>query len=141
MKDETASPRELRLTALFERVTGVETLDCVVLDDRAVYVVREGDVGAAIGRNRSNIDGVKAATGVDVVVVEYSDEVGEFVRNALWPAGVEDVTIARDDGGRVAVVEVPESEREKAMGVGGWNLRKARVLAERHYGLDDVVIA
>lgn len=141
MKTETATAEQLRLTALFELITGAVARDCLVRDGSAVFVVREGDVGAAIGRGRRNINRVKEAIGMDALVVEYSDDAEEFVGNAFWPAGVESVEVTERGGERVAVVEVMDSEREKARGVGGWNLGKVRVLARRHHGLDDVVLA
>lgn len=139
LKDFTLSGRELRLAAIFEGITGAAAMDCFVNDRTAVYVVNSSDMGAALGRRRKNIDNVKEAIGMDAVVIEYSENIKEFVRNAFWPKAVECITINVDDGERVAVVECSEKP-------GGGEtpssvcLERVKGLVRRH-GLDDVVLA
>ena len=49
--------REMRHIALFENITGATAKDCIVDEElnRIIFVVKEGDVGAAIGRGGKNM--------------------------------------------------------------------------------------
>jgi N utilization substance protein A len=135
----TLSNRERTLIAAFEDETGAAVVDCVVLDDpeRAVFVVAAGDMPTAIGPGGRAVKAAEERLGWDIDLVEAADTPEAFVANALAPAAVHDVTIEGDDA-TVAAAEVPEADQGAAIGREGRNIEKARRLAERHYGIDDI---
>ena len=49
--------REMRYIALFESITGANVKDCIIDDElnRIIFVVKQGDIGAAIGKGGKNI--------------------------------------------------------------------------------------
>jgi N utilization substance protein A len=51
----------IRYIALFESLTRAVARDCYIDDenDRVIFVVKEGDMGLAIGKNGNNINRVK----------------------------------------------------------------------------------
>jgi N utilization substance protein A len=66
----------------------------------------------------------------------------EFVKSALAPARVEQIKLMeRRDGTVVASVTVKSEDRGIAIGRDGRNVARARILAKRHFNLDNVVIA
>jgi N utilization substance protein A len=132
----------IRYIALFESLTGAIARDCYVDDenDRVIFVVKKGDMGLAIGKNGNNINRVKRSIGKHIEIVEYSDEVDEFVANALQPVFVKKVQVVVKENRKLAYVEVMHKDRGIAIGKNGRNIQKAKVLAQRHYGLEDVII-
>ena len=132
----------IRYIALFESLTGAIARDCYVdgENDRVIFVVKKGDMGLAIGKNGNNINRVKRSIGKHVEIVEYSDEVDEFVANALQPVFVKKVQVVVKENRKLAYVEVMSKDRGIAIGKNGRNIQKAKVLAQRHYGLEDVII-
>jgi N utilization substance protein A len=105
-----------------------------------IFVVKKGDMGLAIGKNGNNINRVKRSVGKHVEIVEYSDEVDEFVANALQPVFVKKVQVVVKENRKLAYVEVMSKDRGIAIGKNGRNIQKAKVLTQRHYGLEDVII-
>ncbi len=132
----------IRYIALFESLTRAIARDCVVDDenDRIIFVVKKGDMGLAIGKNGNSINRVKKSIGKHIEIVEYSEMVDEFVANALQPVSVKKVQVVSKDEKRFAYVEVMSKDRGIAIGKNGRNIQRAKVLAQRHYGLDDVII-
>ncbi|MGD0327542.1 MAG: NusA-like transcription termination signal-binding factor [Halobacteriota archaeon] len=132
----------IRYIALFESLTGAIARDCYVDDenDRVIFVVKKGDMGLAIGKNGNNINRVKKSIGKHIEIVEYSDEVDEFVANALQPVFVKKVQVVVKENRKLAYVEVMPKDRGIAIGKNGRNIQKAKVLAQRHHGLEDVII-
>ena len=132
----------IRYIALFESLTGAIARDCYVDDenDRVIFVVKKGDMGLAIGKNGNNINRVKKSIGKHIEIVEHSDEVDEFVANALQPVFVKKVQVVAKENRKLAYVEVMSKDRGIAIGKNGRNIQKAKVLAQRHHGLDDVII-
>jgi N utilization substance protein A len=55
----------IRYIALFESLTRAVARDCYIDDenDRVIFVVKEGDMGLAIGKNGNNINRVKRSIG------------------------------------------------------------------------------
>ncbi len=132
----------IRYIALFERLTGAIARDCIVDEenDRIIFVIKKGDMGLAIGKNGSNINRVKKSIGKHIEIVEYSDDLIEFVVNSLQPVTVKKVQIISKDDKKTAYVEVMSKDKGLAIGKNGRNIQKAKVLVQRHYGLEDVVI-
>jgi N utilization substance protein A len=105
-----------------------------------IFVVKKGDMGLAIGKNGNNINRVKRSIGKHIEIVEFSDDVDEFIANALQPVSVKKVQVVTKESKKLAFVEVTSKDRGIAIGKNGRNINKAKVLAHRHYGLEDVII-
>lgn len=133
----TLSDDALRFIALFEDETEVSARDCVVEEDRLVFVVPPGEMGKAIGPDGRHVKRVERQVGRRVELVEDADTPEAFVANAFAPAAVYHVTISENDD-RVAYVEVADEDRGVAIGTDGRTIDRARTLAERHYDVDDV---
>ncbi len=135
---------DMALIARFEQITGAAAID-VVRDDegeRIIVVVREKQLGKAIGKGGVNVRAASDAFGRVIDVVEIAETPEEFVKSALAPARVEAVKIIEHrDGNKVASVTVKSEDRGIAIGRDGRNVARARILVKRHFDLDNVVIA
>lgn len=138
---------EIRLTAesiqyiaLFENMTRAKILDCIPEEERLVYVVKQGDMGLAIGKNGENINRVKKTLDKSIELVEYSEDPVTFIKNAFGPVSVSSVNIINKNGKRLAYVEVPNKEKGLAIGRNGKNIEKVKMLARRHHNIEDVIL-
>jgi N utilization substance protein A len=135
---------DMALIATFESITGVSAVDVVRDDDseRLIFVVRAKQLGKAIGRDGNRVRTAADAFGRPVDIVEMADTPEDFVKSALAPARVVHVKIVEHkDGSLVASVTVKAEDRGIAIGRDGKNVARARILARRHFDLDNVVIA
>lgn len=142
MPSRTLTDEARRTLALFEETTDVSGVDCVIDEafDRAIVLVPPADMAQAIGPGGQNVQAVEEELGRPVKLVEDADTPTDFVANALAPAAVLNVTISENDD-TVAYVEVAEADVGVAIGEDGRNIEAARVMAERHFDLDDVELA
>ena len=138
---------EIRLTAesiqyiaLFENMTRAKILDCIPEEERLVYVVKQGDMGLAIGKSGENINRVKKALDKPIELVEYSEDPVTFLKNAFGPVSLNSVNIINKNGKRLAYVEVPNKEKGLAIGRNGKNIEKVKMLARRHQNIEDVIL-
>jgi N utilization substance protein A len=136
------STEGIRYIALFESLTGARARDCYedLENNRLLFVVRNGDMGLAIGKGGDHINRVKKAIGKHVEIVEHSDDPAEFVKNAFHPISVKNVNIAVNDDKRIAYVEVLTKEKGLAIGRDGKNIEKVKKLSLRHHNINDVII-
>ncbi|KAB1197393.1 MULTISPECIES: NusA-like transcription termination signal-binding factor [Haloferax] len=133
----TLSDTARRYIALFEDETDATAHDCLVFDDRVVFLVTAGEMATAIGPGGRTVQSVERRIGRSVELVEDADTPEAFVASALAPAAVRHVTISRQND-TVAYVEVAEEDRGVAIGAGGKTIDTARELARRHYDIDDI---
>jgi len=84
-------------------------------------------IGSCVGQKGMRIANIMGELGVEKIdIIEWSDDLEQFVANALSPAKVEAVKIK--DG--VATVKVPEDQLSLAIGRDGQNVRLAYKLTE-----------
>ncbi len=133
---------ELNLIMLFENITKTIAKDCIIdnKDGRIIFVVKSKDIGQAIGKRGANIKKIREQLGRPIDIVELSDTPEKFIENALSPARVESINIVKTKEKRIAFVKVTAEDRGIAIGRNGKNVARARILAKRHFGIDDVII-
>jgi N utilization substance protein A len=135
----TLSDRARQYIALFEDEAGVTIRDCVVDEayDRVLFVVKAGEMAAAIGPSGRTVEKMEAELGTAIELIEDADTAEAFVANALAPAAVYNVTISENDD-RIAYAEVDHDDTGVAIGKDGKNIEAARTLADRHFDVDDI---
>jgi N utilization substance protein A len=134
---------EMRYIALFESVSGAGVKDCIIDEeqDRAIFIVNQGQVGVAIGKGGRNIHTLERMTGKKHEIIEYSEDPVQFIKNALKPAQVREVRITeRTDGKKMAVVTVNPKDKGVAIGKNGKNAERLRFLAKRYFDIQNVSI-
>ncbi|MFP3909183.1 MAG: NusA-like transcription termination signal-binding factor [Halobacteriota archaeon] len=133
------SSESIRYLTLFESLTGASLKDCIVEDEKIVFVVRKGEMGAAIGKGGINIEKIKELVGKRVEVVEHSDDPVEFVENIFKPIDV-DVKLQEKDNKKIIRVSVNPQYKGLIIGKSGKNINKAKELAKRHHEIEDIMI-
>jgi len=134
---------EMRYIALFESITNASAKDCIIDEEqgRVIFIINEGQIGAAIGRGGRNIHTLERMTGKKHEIIEYSEDPVKFIKNALKPAAVKEVRVSeRPDGKKMAVVAVNPKDKGVAIGKNGKNAERLRFLAKRYFQIQNVSI-
>jgi len=132
----------MRLISQFESLTGAGSRDCVMDDRNArlIFVINPGDMGLAIGKKGASIKKASEVMGKKIEVVEYNNNVEQFIRNCFLPAQVTSLIFEGEPGEQTVQVEVSDADRGIAIGKDGKNIFKAKKLSQRHYDIADVQI-
>jgi len=129
----------IRLITLFENLTGTGVKDCLI--DNSVntvyFVVEEGKVGMAIGKNGDSVKNVENLIKKNIKIFEFSNNLNDFIKKII-PQGIE-IKVRNED--RI-MVEVRVEKKDKAMVIGrdGKNLKLYKELLGRNYGVNEVII-
>jgi N utilization substance protein A len=139
----TLTDEARRIIALIEAESGATVRDCVVDEefDRLLVLVKAGEMGQAIGPGGRTVQRIEGQLDRAIKLVEDAPTAEDFVASALAPAAVYNVTISESDGEEgetVAYAEVADEDRGVAIGTDGRNIAAARLLAARHFDVDDV---
>ena len=135
----TLTDEARRYIAVFETLTEATAVDCVIDEerDRVLYVVTTGEMGQAIGPDGTRVNRLEDRLNMDVELVEDAPTPEGFVANALSPAAVYNVTISKNND-VVAYAEVDHADKGAAIGREGRNIEAAKLLARRHFDIDDI---
>lgn len=137
------STDEIKYIGLFESMTGATVKDCIFEDNKnkIVYVVKEGDMGLAIGKNGTNAQRVKETLNKPIDILEYSDDPVKFIKNIIWPVKVKSIHVSeRKDGKKIAVLDINKKDKGLVIGKEGKNIDRIKNLLKRHHNLDDIMI-
>ena len=130
----------LRYIAALENTTGAEVKDCIVDGNTIVYVIKQGNLGMAIGKGGANIKKLTTALGKKLHLVELHEDPVQFATNLLGGATAKSVTLKDDGQTKKIVIEADNKNRGTIVGKGGKNVEMIKSLLKRHHNVEDVVV-
>jgi N utilization substance protein A len=126
---------ETKKILFFQQVTGAAVRDCMEDVENIVFVVAEGEMGQAIGKNGKNIKDLQRMLKKGVFFVEYSSDLSRFVENIFFPTKIG-VNLTDDK----IMIKVDPENRKYVIGKGGQKIKMARALVGRHFGEKEIKI-
>lgn len=126
--------KERRYIEELRIATKSTALDCVIDDtyDRVIYVIKKGDMGFAIGKDGGNIKKLQRILGKRVEMVEECSDLKGFIENILKPAQIDDIR-ADEESLKLNIYVKTKSDLGIAIGKGGCNVEKSRLLIQRYF--------
>ena len=137
------SANEIRYIALFENMTGAMVKDCIIDDEhgKVTFVVKNGDMGLAIGKGGSSVSKVQRAVDKGIEIVELDEDPIQFIKNCLSPAKLQSVKISQKQSGeKIAIVTADNTNKRIAIGKNGINIERAKLLADRQHNIDNIIL-
>jgi N utilization substance protein A len=134
----TFTTETIRFLTLFENVTNVPVRDCFVNKDVIYYIVEEGKIGLAIGKNGSSVKNVEKTVGKRVKVFEYSSDPKQFVKNLIPQC--KEVNIIDDNNKITVEVKVNKNDRGFIIGRGGEKIKIYKEILKRVHNISDVQV-
>jgi N utilization substance protein A len=134
----TFTTETIRFLTLFENVTNVPVRDCFINKDMVYYIVEEGKIGLAIGKNGSSVKNVEKAVGKRVKVFEYSSDPKQFVKNLIPQC--KEVNIINDNDKLTVEVKVNKNDRGFVIGRGGEKIKIYKEILKRVHNISDVQV-
>ncbi|MFQ5552189.1 MAG: NusA-like transcription termination signal-binding factor [Thermoplasmata archaeon] len=141
MASITFTGETLGQMALFQDITHVPAVDCLESDAKVLFVVKEGEIGPAVGKGGQNVNKLRQFLHKEVQVVEHSQDPTRFIKNIFRNYGVREVSFEERGETTHVSVQVDPLRKGRAIGKEGSNLRLARELISRHHDVQSVVIA
>ncbi len=140
MTDIMLSNEDMQYINMANKVTKTDILDCISTEDKIIFIVKKGQLGAAIGIQAKNLEKLRGLFKKTIKFVEYDSDKQRFIVNLFKPYKINSVTLEGDDNSSVAKVEVNVGDKSKIIGKDGRNIEIIRNLARRHHGIKDVQI-
>ena len=140
MTDIMLSNENMQFINIASKITKTDILDCMITDDKLVFIVSKGQLGAAIGIKAKNLEKLRNLIKKSIKFVEYDEDQKKFVQNLCKPYKITNITLEGEGDSIVAKIEVDISDKSKIIGKDGRNIEVIRNLARRHHSIKDVQI-
>jgi len=128
--------KTIRLLTLFENITNVGVKDCFENNNTVYYVVEEGKIGLAIGKNGNSIKQVERIVNKKVKVYEYSPDPIVFLKK-LIPV-VKEVKLINENNKTIAEIKVDKKNKGCVMGRGGQKIKIFKEICKRIHNISDI---
>jgi len=134
----TFNTETIRLLTLFENITNAPVRDCFTNNDVVYYIVEEGKIGLAIGKNGSSIKNVERVIGKKVKVFEYSNKPERFVKNLIPQC--KEINVIEEKGEIRVEIKVNKNDRGFVIGRGGEKIKIYKEILKRIHNISDIQV-
>ena len=124
---------EIKLITHFEKTTGATVKDCIS-GEELTFIVKEGDLGMAIGKQGTIINKIKKEMKREIHIYEHSDDPEKFIKNLFYPVRIERVEI----NDAIATVYANPEDKKRAIGRAGKKINTVREIAKRHLEIEEI---
>jgi len=125
----------MKFMQLFENMTRARLKDCIVADESLLFIVEENEIGKAIGKNGSNVRRLEGLLNKRIKIVEFSNDVKQFIRNFVMPLQVNDVS---EDDGIVTIVGPDTKTKGLLIGRDSKNLNNLKEVVGRYFKVENI---
>ena len=124
----------MKLMTLFESMTGAKVKD-IIANDKLIFIIEENEMGKAIGRNGINIKKMESMLKKKIKLVEFSNDVLQFVKNFIYPAGIIDI---KNEEGIVTIQGKDTSTKAMLIGREHQNINHLNNIVKRYFDVKEI---
>jgi N utilization substance protein A len=120
---------------MFETITRSHVKDCFEVGERLVFVVKEGNIGKALGKGGSNVKRLEKMLKRKLRIIEFNPDLIQFIKNVVFPSKVKDVT---EENKIITITPVDSETRGYLIGRGAVNLNITKDIVKRYFEIGDI---
>lgn len=113
--------------------TGVIAKDCLIGPKIVTFLVKDSDMGKAIGTNGQKIKRLSRKFGRKIELLAFFEDVGEFFRKAMPETEFNEIK-KKDNS---LILRVNSTEKRKIMQEAG-KFKRIKRIAERNYNIESI---
>lgn len=126
----------MKLIELFESITGAKVKGCIV-DGKLIFIMEENEMGKAIGKNGANIKRMENMVRKKIKLVEFSNDVLQFVKNMIYPIVVLDI---KKEDGVITIHGKDTSTKAMLIGRERQNINQITSIVKRYFDVKEIKV-
>lgn len=126
----TFDANSMKLMNMFESITRARVKDCFENKNAIVFVVEEGEIGKALGKNASNVKRIEGMLKKKIRVIEFNSDIARFVRNVIMPNKANEIVY---EEGIVTITPTDPQSRGYLIGRAAEVLRNNEEIVKRYF--------
>jgi N utilization substance protein A len=126
----------MKYISLFESLTGAKVKDCVA-NDSILFIVHENEMGRAIGKSGSNIKRAENALKKKLRLVEFSNDILQFVQNLIYPFKAKEI---KEEEGIITIYADDTKTRGMLIGRDRHNINSITEIVKRYFDITEIKV-
>jgi N utilization substance protein A len=122
---------------LFENMTGAKLKDCFFDREKLVFLVEAGEMGKALGKNKTNVVKLEKILNRKIKIVEHSPARLQFITNYLAPLKILDV---KEEDDIVTVTGADTKTKGLIIGIKAQNLRNLEKVVGKYFTIKEIKV-
>ena len=120
---------------LFESLTGAKVKDCISENGKIIFLVEEGNVRRALGKDNSNLIRISNMLKKDISIISFSNDICKFVSNLIYPNRADEIILDDD----VIIIKVSDSiTKGKIYGRSRENLKRINSIVKNYFKIKEI---
>ncbi len=137
MANQTYDVELIKIINLFENVTKARVKDALYMKDLLTFIVFEGDMFKALGKNLENLKKIESMLKRKIKIVEFNNDMVKFITNLLYPYKVDSITVQEK-----IVTLRDEDTKTKGLIIGAkaQNLRQYESIVKKYFDIEEIKV-
>ena len=127
----------IKFISMFESLTKASVKDAFIQNDRIVFIVRENQIGKALGKRGSNIKRLESLFKKKIKIAEFNPDMLKFIRNLVYPLQIKDI---KDEENVVTITPPDSKTRGYLIGRAAVNLRNMEDIVKRYFEIKEIKV-
>jgi transcription termination/antitermination protein NusA len=133
----TFDTETLKVMKLFDDVTKAQLKDCFLDREKLVFLVENGELGKALGKNKMNITKLEKMLNRKIKIVEFSSDRLTFIKNYITPLKIDGIT---EEGDVVTIVGPDTKTKGLLIGIKAQNLRNLEKIVGKYFTVQEIKV-
>ena len=127
----------IKFISMFESLTNASVKDCFNQGDKLVFVVKENQIGKALGKGGSNIKRLENSFKKKIRIIEFNPDLFQFIKNVVYPLKVSDIA---EEEGVITITPIDSKTRGYLIGRAAVNLRNTEDIVKRYFEFKELKV-
>jgi len=127
----------IKCMSLFENITHAKLKDCFFDREKLVFLVEQGEMGKALGRNKEHVMRLEKMLNRKIKIVEFNPARLQFITNYLAPLKILDI---REDEDIVTVTGADTKTKGLIIGIKAQNLRNLEKIVSKYFQIKEIKV-
>ena len=127
----------IKFISVFESLTNASVKDCFMQNDKLVFIVKENQIGKALGKGGGNIKRLENAFKKKIKIAEFNPDLLKFIRNVVYPLQIKDI---KEEVGVVVITPPDSKTRGYLIGRAAVNLRNTEEIVKRYFDIKEIKV-
>ena len=137
-KQKTVYDLELiKIINLFENITKARVKDAFYMKEVLTFIVFEGDMFKALGKNLVNLHRIEELLKKKVKIVEFNNDLVKFTANLIFPYKVKSITV---EDKIVTIIDDDTKTKGLIIGAKAQNLRQYEGVVKKYFDIEEIKV-